>query len=824
MKKMKNIVIVLIILFLGLSTTYSQTPCIPGGTPHILIRTGNALGMTGEIYGTQTFSTGAFTWAKGFQTPVRDQNWIIHSGNTSSLNGTPPYDPFLIPILGSGNWHDFTTSNWIGAKNSNLNELEVVVYRFDFYVNNVSSLSLPNLHLAVLADDLLEVYLNEDPGTTWPTPLTINSNNRIGKKPLTTSESPVYQINNHLIINENDHMLFHNGWNTLYFKVKNQQSYSGLNVTGSLTNHNLDFNIDDSRCTNQQINISYNVNSGSLTDVNGNSFEQCLNGYTIQLVQGTSYDNLTLVSTAQTISGNITNSYQGSFPITSSSLGSYSGNYYLQLLDPNGHIIGTRLVSINLPQTTCCPLFSTAITSDTRCRNGLLEILVNLDGVNSSTPVNLSQFVLRLSKAGQTSIDITIPNTGSNIFSIPISFQASDMNGFLVDLTLVDPTTGVVVCNLGATVNVPPSSCCPSITSQVLADNRCSGGGVNIEYTITDNSYFNDLSYLNGGDLTIWKGINSIVNQPLTGLSGPTITATFALNTTDLNALSFTTSISSEILLSCVGIITTPPAYCCPTITANIVSDERCDGGGVTVAYSVTFIDNMLGYQLLFSDGSVRNLKGNSVSSDLVINLDQDATLDLAISLIHPDGTNISTLNNCSFTLLIIEACCGCVSSFAPITGGKYVLSGWVREDRVVSAAPIFSYSQPSIEVSFIGINSPTVIGKPSGEIIDGWQRIEHVFDIPVNAVEIIVHLVAGDGVDVYFDDIRVHPFDASMASYVFDPKTLRMVAELDDRNYATFYEYDEEGALIRVKKETERGIMTIQEHRNNSYKGNKAF
>jgi hypothetical protein len=54
------------------------------------------------------------------------------------------------------------------------------------------------------------------------------------------------------------------------------------------------------------------------------------------------------------------------------------------------------------------------------------------------------------------------------------------------------------------------------------------------------------------------------------------------------------------------------------------------------------------------------------------------------------------------------------------------------------------------------------------------------------------------------------------MKCYVYDPHDLRFVAELDERHYATFYEYDLEGKLVRVKKETERGIMTIQESRSN--------
>ncbi|MBI3883691.1 MAG: hypothetical protein HY305_05640, partial [Sphingobacteriales bacterium] len=38
--------------------------------------------------------------------------------------------------------------------------------------------------------------------------------------------------------------------------------------------------------------------------------------------------------------------------------------------------------------------------------------------------------------------------------------------------------------------------------------------------------------------------------------------------------------------------------------------------------------------------------------------------------------------------------------------------------------------------------------------------------------------------------------------------------SELDENNYASFYEYDDDGTLVRVKKETARGVMTIQETR----------
>jgi hypothetical protein len=66
----------------------------------------------------------------------------------------------------------------------------------------------------------------------------------------------------------------------------------------------------------------------------------------------------------------------------------------------------------------------------------------------------------------------------------------------------------------------------------------------------------------------------------------------------------------------------------------------------------------------------------------------------------------------------------------------------------------------------------------------------------------------------VYWDDVRLHPFNANMKSFVYHPVTLRLMADMDENNYCSFYEYDDDGTLIRVKKETERGIKTITETR----------
>jgi hypothetical protein len=174
------------------------------------------------------------------------------------------------------------------------------------------------------------------------------------------------------------------------------------------------------------------------------------------------------------------------------------------------------------------------------------------------------------------------------------------------------------------------------------------------------------------------------------------------------------------------------------------------------------------------------------------------------------DNSNVSTpIVKCG-DLDNINLCEECIPKFLP-TNGKYVLSAWVKEDAAPSTTT--TYTKPSIVVTAGGTALPAFT--PTGQIIDGWQRVEGVFTT-TSIQSIQVELKATGGV-CYFDDIRIFPFDGSMMSYVYDPITLRLVAELDERNYAKFYEYDEEGKLIRVKKETEKGIMTIQENRENN-------
>ncbi|HVU57801.1 MAG TPA: PA14 domain-containing protein [Puia sp.] len=149
--------------------------------------------------------------------------------------------------------------------------------------------------------------------------------------------------------------------------------------------------------------------------------------------------------------------------------------------------------------------------------------------------------------------------------------------------------------------------------------------------------------------------------------------------------------------------------------------------------------------------------------------------------------------------------------TFSPFKGRKMVVSIWVKEKDACNCT---SYVNCAIKIECFGATASSSTFTPSGPIIEGWQRCEGVFTIPADDTALSVNMESTGSTQVYFDDLRIHPFNANMKSFVYSPVNLRLMAEQDENNYSTFYEYDDDGTLIRVKKETERGIQTIKETR----------
>jgi hypothetical protein len=67
---------------------------------------------------------------------------------------------------------------------------------------------------------------------------------------------------------------------------------------------------------------------------------------------------------------------------------------------------------------------------------------------------------------------------------------------------------------------------------------------------------------------------------------------------------------------------------------------------------------------------------------------------------------------------------------------------------------------------------------------------------------DILIGVRNNAGRGVYFDDFRVHPLDASMTSYVYDPFSGEVTYMLDGNNLYSHFEYDAMGRLVRSSRE----------------------
>lgn len=160
--------------------------------------------------------------------------------------------------------------------------------------------------------------------------------------------------------------------------------------------------------------------------------------------------------------------------------------------------------------------------------------------------------------------------------------------------------------------------------------------------------------------------------------------------------------------------------------------------------------------------------------------------------------------------ILPYEKCCK--DTYLPEPGEKYFLSAWVKLGSDINVA---NYEDVFIQLEFIeGVKFERFKFRTVGNVVDGWQKIEGEFEVPTGAIIFKINLINDNqDLDAYFDDIRVHPFNSQMISYVYDPVTYRLVAELNNDNYATYYIYDAEGKLIKTHQETKKGIVTLGEN-----------
>ncbi|MBL4709119.1 MAG: PKD domain-containing protein, partial [Flavobacteriales bacterium] len=343
--------------------------------------------------------------------------------------------------------------------------------------------------------------------------------------------------------------------------------------------------------------------------------------------------------------------------------------------------------------------------------------------------------------------------------------------------------------------------------------------GLNIAFFV-ESVVENDFSIHSPSDLCVGNMNAFSISSP-TGLQNKTINWDFGDGETWSNTSGGFKSYASTGTYTLVVTVTSPEG--CITqevlvinveneITRNISIrgvNEVCLGNEVQF-FAEGDLDDAISFNWTFSNAQSSNRRNPRVYFS--IEDEYTAALNVTYAQNCLSASSITTdqilVNAADYEYCI--TCSECIGSFSPLAGEQYVVSAWVKETDLTLEKT--SYQDAAISFFYEGSNTSSANFKANGPIIEGWQLIEEVFTIPVQATSIQIELVNLGSEDVYFDDIRIYPFNANLKSFVYDPISMRLTAELDENNYATFYEYDEDGNLIRVKKETERGIKTIQE------------
>jgi hypothetical protein len=246
--------------------------------------------------------------------------------------------------------------------------------------------------------------------------------------------------------------------------------------------------------------------------------------------------------------------------------------------------------------------------------------------------------------------------------------------------------------------------------------------------------------------------------------------------------------------------------YSCPLIS----NDPNCQNGETTPFRAI------FPHQFKFSWAKIQRVNGQVFEN----------YHDIPMTQLYPKAH----LNPCNQNNMTGSAVCTQLNTILPqgdylndnyamIGGRKMILGFWLKRAAGMNAAG--NYDNVPVTIGFNNTNvSTTAVAKSS--VIDGWQRFEAEFDAGNSqTTEFTITLTNNGAGNAYIDDIRIHPFKSNLKSFVYHPINLRLMAELDENNYAGFYEYDDEGTLVRVKKETSLGIKTINETRTGMQKIN---
>lgn len=92
-----------------------------------------------------------------------------------------------------------------------------------------------------------------------------------------------------------------------------------------------------------------------------------------------------------------------------------------------------------------------------------------------------------------------------------------------------------------------------------------------------------------------------------------------------------------------------------------------------------------------------------------------------------------------------------------------------------------------------------------------GWALFEAIYD-GSGSDGYHTYSIKSKNHDIQIDDIKIQPLTSQMTCYVYDTRTYKLSAILDENHIATLYQYSGEGKLTRKKRETSVGTRVVEE------------
>ncbi|HEV8286377.1 MAG TPA: carbohydrate binding domain-containing protein [Chitinophagaceae bacterium] len=124
----------------------------------------------------------------------------------------------------------------------------------------------------------------------------------------------------------------------------------------------------------------------------------------------------------------------------------------------------------------------------------------------------------------------------------------------------------------------------------------------------------------------------------------------------------------------------------------------------------------------------------------------------------------------------------------------KFKYSGWVYSTG--PSAEIFLFMKTATEQNYY-----TYVSSVTAYETNKWVYIEGEYTVPTNITRLNIRIDNNGAGTVWFDDIKLHPSNAEMITYTYDP-LIGMTSQTDVNNRVLYYEYDGFGRLSLIRDE----------------------